>query len=137
MKAHNIAGWAIVGLAAFFIISVGVYAEVRDRRYRRDIILHGEPAMATIVAMKANAGRNSSWDVKVEFQAIDQADLTRIEFRIPVRAQMASWGDWKSLLGQPESLDDFEIGQLVPIHYPKKWPGLAVLDVRPNASRVG
>ena len=137
MKIDNIAGWTIVGFAALSIISVGAYAEIRERRYRRDIILHGESAMATIVAMKANSGRNTSWDVKVEFQAIDQAHPTRIEFRIPVRAQMASWGDWNSLLGQPESLNDFELGQLVPLHYPKKWPGLAVLDARPNASRVG
>jgi hypothetical protein len=137
MKVDNIAAWTIAGFAAFSIISVGAYAEFRDKRYRRDIILHGEPAMATIVAMKPNSGRNTSWDVRVEFQAIDQTDLTRVEFRIRVRAQLASWGDWKSLLSQPESLDDFAVGQLVQIHYPKKWPGLAVLDARPNAIRVG
>src|ERR1700722_4700860 len=115
MMIDSTVGWTIVGLAAFSIISVGAYAGYRDRRYRREIISHGEPAVASIIAMKANSGRRSSWDVKVEFQAIGQVDLTRIEFRIPVRAQMASWGDWKSLLGQPESLDDFGLGRLVPI----------------------
>jgi hypothetical protein len=129
-------GWIIFALAAVPFISFATYTEVQERRSRRDILLHGVSALGTIVERKGNSGRRASWDITIDFQAKDHPEQTRIVMRIFVRSQMSSWGDWDSFLGLPEWLDDFQVGQSVPLHYPKQWPGLAIIDARPNALRV-
>jgi hypothetical protein len=115
---------------------VVTYTELRERRFRREILLHGESAVGTVVGMKGNNGSRPSWDVTIEFQAKDHPEPTRIEMRIFVRSEMPVWGDWGSLLGPPQSVDELEVGKPVTLHYPKKWPGLAVIDSRPNALRI-
>lgn len=131
----------VVGLI-IFAVAVGpflffaAYTGSRERQSRRDILLNGESAVGTVVGRKGNGGGRASWDITIEFQAMDHPELTRIVMRIFVGSQMSSWGDWDSVLGLPKWLDDFQVGQSVPLHYPKKWPGLAVIDAKPNALRV-
>lgn len=129
-------GWIIFAVAAVPFIFFATYTEVRERRSRREILLHGESAVGTVVERIGNSGGRTSWDITIDFQAKDHTEQTRIVMRIFVRSEMSSWGDWDSFLGRPKWLDDFQVGQSVPLHYPKQWPGLAVIDARPDALRV-
>jgi hypothetical protein len=113
------------------------YADARDRRDKREILKEGESAVGTIVAIEAENGKYPAWRVTVEFQAINQTEPTRIQFQIRTRPRPQSWGDWSAFWGAPSQLDDIEVGRPISLHYPKQWPGLAVLDARPYAIRVG
>jgi hypothetical protein len=116
-------GWIIAAVVAIPLISVTTYVELQERRARREILQYGVSAVGTVVGMKSNSGRRPCWDVTIEFQATDHPEPTLIELRIFVRSQMPTWGDWGSFWGRPQSLDDLELGQSVPLHYPKKMAG--------------
>jgi hypothetical protein len=93
-----------------------------ERRESRETLIHGEAAIGRVVqvvGIPSQGKVGARWTVTVEFVAADHPEPVRFDVVIPA-AQLFS--------SEPKPIVNMNIGQAIPVHYRRNWPGIAVID---------